>query len=281
MGLVLEPVLRLAQISMPLWFFVLVISLLGIAFGSFINVLVFRTKTKDAWWKGRSKCRSCLEPVAAIDLIPILSYFAIRGRCRHCQTVLSAQYPIVEAVTGILFGLLFVRASLFFGMPDFIAAGEWFTVFVRDAILAVFLMVIFIYDLRYGYILDRFTIPAMVIALVFNLVLGADPLEYLLAGLMIGGFFAIQYVVSKGTWIGGGDIRLGMVMGFYLGLEHGVLALFLSYLLGAFIGVILIATKKRSMKSSVPFGTFLALGTVIAAIFGDIILDWYLGYFSF
>ncbi|MDA1024732.1 MAG: prepilin peptidase, partial [bacterium] len=75
--------------------------------------------------------------------------------------------------------------------------------------------------------------------------------------------------------------RLGIVMGFYLGLEHGVLALFLSYLLGAIVGLVLIATKKRSMKSSVPFGTFLALGTMVAAVFGDVLLNWYLGYFSF
>jgi len=249
------------------------------AIGSFINVVVFRTKSGESWMKGRSKCRTCLEPVAAVDLVPVLSYFKLKGRCRNCSSVIGWQYPAVELSMGILFGLLYARTAFGIGIPVYIEDFELLALFVRDAVMAVFLVIIFVYDFKYSYILDRFTIPAMILALLFNVMLGADIVSLLLGGLLIGGFFAIQFLVSDGKWIGGGDIRLGMLMGFLLGIEVGVVALFLSYVLGAAIGIYLVTMKKRALNSHVPFGTFLALGTMIALIWGPYILEWYLSFF--
>lgn len=255
------------------------VSIFGIAIGSFLNVVVFRTKSGESVTKGRSKCTACLEPIAAIDLIPMWSYFRLKGRCRNCRAVISWQYPAIEAAMGLLFGLFFVRAVMGFGIPDFIDQTEWLALFIRDATIASFLIIIFVYDFKYSYILDRFTVPAMIVALLFNMALGADPLSLLLGGFLIGAFFAFQFLLSQGKWIGGGDIRMGLLMGFTLGLEQGLLALFLSYVLGAVVGIFLIATKKRKLDSHVPFGTFMAAAMIIVLFAGEEILKWYLGLF--
>lgn len=253
-------------------------SIIGITVGSFINVVVFRTGGKESLM-GRSKCTKCLEPIAAIDLIPVVSFFALKGRCRKCSEVIEWQYPLIELLTGILFGLFYARAVLGFGLPSFVDGNEWFLIFLRDAIISVFLIIIFVYDFRYYFILDRFTLPAIILAILFNVLVGGSIISMLLGGLMIGAFFAFQFLASKGRWVGAGDIRLGMLMGFLLGAEQGLLALFLSYILGAIVGIILILTKKRQLDGQVPFGTFMAVSMIVTLIFGQQILAWYLGFF--
>jgi prepilin signal peptidase PulO-like enzyme (type II secretory pathway) len=127
-------------------------------------------------------------------------------------------------------------------------------------------------------ILDRFTIPAMIIALLLNLLGGFVSPELMLSGaVVLGGFFWLQFVLSKGTWVGGGDIRLGVVMGLMLGIWHGLAALFLAYILGAIVGVALLVSKKATRKTQLPFGVFLTLATFIMLVAGDVILDWYIG----
>jgi prepilin signal peptidase PulO-like enzyme (type II secretory pathway) len=125
---------------------------------------------------------------------------------------------------------------------------------------------------------DKFTIPAMIVALLLNLLFAfVSPLLMLSGALILGGFFWIQYVLSKGTWVGGGDIRLGVLMGFMLGLWQGLVALFLAYVIGAIVAVILLITGKADRKTQLPFGVFLTLGTVIMLLSGEVILDWYIG----
>lgn len=256
------------------------ISIIGLLVGSFINVVVFRSKSNEPFWRGRSKCRTCEEPIAAVDLVPVVSFFALKGRCRQCSATIEWQYPLVEIVCGVLFGVFFARAALAFGLPEWLNQADWVALFIRDIVIGMFLVVIFVYDLRYTYILDRFSIPAMVIALVFNIGLGANPADLLFGGFLIGAFFAIQYLVSGGKWVGGGDVRMGMLMGFLLGIAYGLVALFLAYIIGAIVGIGLIALKKRKMDSQVPFGTFLTGATIIAMIFGKYILEWYMGFFG-
>lgn len=240
---------------------------LGVCIGSFLNVAIFRTHEGDSVVTGRSKCQSCEEPLEAQDLVPVLSYLRLRGKCRRCKSVISWQYPAVELVMGVLFVLAFIFAQ---GWMQLVA---WW-------ILLSFLVVIFVYDLRYMYILDRFTIPAMMVALLTNLFVGVIPAWSLLVGaLVIGGFFWIQFAVSRGRWVGGGDIRMGALMGCLLGIEQGLLALFLSYVFGAIVGVWLLAHKQATRKTEIPFGTFLVIGTVISLFVGQEILDWYLGFF--
>ena len=235
--------------------------------GSFLNVLVFRTHDEQPFFRGRSKCIKCEVPIAWYDLIPVLSFFLLRKRCRNCKSAISWQYPLVELVTGLLFLGLWLR-------PDF--AIEYL---VRDSIFTIFLIVLFVYDLKYQLLLDRFTIPAMIAALLLNLFLGVPVWSMLVGAIVLGGFFLGQYWISKGKWIGDGDIRMGALMGLMLGLEHGLVALFLAYVLGATVGLILIVSKKAKMHTQIPFGTFLALTTFVSLLWGEQIVNWYLNLF--
>jgi len=264
---------------MPILFWTIFIVLLGIAIGSFLNVVVFRTAEGIAL-TGRSKCRSCVKPIAARDLVPVVSFFLLKGRCRNCKAVIEWQYPAIELVMGVLFGLLFARAVYGIGFPSFVDAGDWLALFVRDALLVSFLVIIFVYDLRASVILDRFTFPAIILALIMNVLLGANAGDLLLGAILLGAFFGFQYILSSGQWIGGGDIRMGVLMGAMLGVSLGLVALFLAYVLGAVIGIFLIIFGRKTLKSHVPFGTFLAAGTFISMIWGPAILAWYLSFFS-
>ena len=249
--------------------------LFGLAVGSFLNVVVFRTHT-DVPLTGRSKCQICEQPIGWFDLIPVFSYLTLRGRCRRCKTAISWQYPLVEAATAALFAVIAWQM-----LPmDLLATAPYLAVALRTAIFTIFLIIIFVYDLKYSYILDRFTIPGMVIAFLLNLALGTPPIISMLEGAVFaGGFFLLQYVMSRGRWIGGGDVRMGVLMGLMLGLPSTVLALFLSYAVGAIVGIVLILTKKKQFASGIPFGTFLAIGTFAALLWGPKIIGWYLGYF--
>ena len=245
--------------------FLIFIFILGAILGSFLNALIWRTRVGMSVMKGRSQCTNCNNQLRAFELIPVFSFLLQRGKCRHCLEDISWQYPIVELATGLLFVLTY---TIF--QPDMIAVlFGWF--------LVVILMFIFVYDLRYQLILDRITLPAIAIVLVYQGI--RDPAAwwiYVLGFLIGGGFFLLQFVVSKGRWIGGGDVRLGALMGAVLGWQLVLVALMLAYVVGAIVSLILVALKKKTMASTTPFGTYLVLATLAALYWGDNILTWYL-----
>ena len=252
----------------------LFIFFLGMSVGSFLNVVMLRTY-KGQSWLGRSQCAVCKHVLSARDLIPLFSFFLLKRQCRFCQTPISWQYPLVECFTGFLFLLFFLKYTQgWFLSPMQIAF--WGTFFLRDLIFILFLIVLFVYDLKYFFILDRFTIPGIVIALSFNVFLGFSFFSLLSGLVVLSGFFLLQFLFSKGTWVGGGDIRMGALMGSMLGLEQSLVALFLSYLIGALFGIALLLTKKATRKTQIPFGTFLAIGTFLVLFFGHQVIKWYL-----
>ena len=252
--------------------------LIGLCIGSFLNVVVFRTHSEMPL-VGRSRCMVCEIPLVWYDMIPVFSFMALRGRCRSCRTSISWQYPVVEFMTGLLFMIAYLRYAGGYVLPA-TATFDTLPIFmVRDLLFSVFLIIVFVYDLRYVLILDRFTVPAMIVALLINVWLGMSPVDLLAGGTIIGGFFMAQYLLSRGTWVGGGDVRMGALMGLMLGLRDGLVALFIAYMLGAIIGIGLLLAGKVTPRSQVPFGTFLTLGTYIALFFGEEIVQWYLGLF--
>lgn len=253
-------------------------AVLGLVIGSLVNAFVLRTKN-GLPLMSRSKCIRCVEPISWYDTIPLLSYIALRGRCRRCTAAIEWQYPAVEAAMSILFAVFAARVVFDLGIPSFVDASEQWLLFVRDAAVSTFLIIIFLYDFRFSVIPDRFSIPAIVVALLTNLALGASPWAMLVGGLTLGGFFSLQFLVSQGRWIGGGDIRMGLLIGFLLGLPLGMLAVFLAYIGGAIAGIVLLVGRHRALDSHVPFGTFLAGATVLTLLVGPAILDWYLGFF--
>jgi prepilin signal peptidase PulO-like enzyme (type II secretory pathway) len=245
-----------------------IIFILGTLIGSFLNVTIFRVHDDRSVVKGRSKCMKCEEAIDVKDLVPVLSYVNLKGRCRKCKAVISWQYPVIEIVTGILFVLAYNLSGMSI-------------MFARDAIFVSYLIIIFVYDLRHMLILDKFTVPAMIVAVLLNLWLGVIPAwSILFGGIVLAGFFLLQYIISKSKWVGGGDIRMGALMGFMLGLEHGLVALFIAYLIGAVVGVGLMASGRVDRKTPIPFGTFLTVSTVVVLFFGSPIVEWYLGFFS-
>lgn len=256
----------------------LLLFVIGVCVGSFLNVAVFRTHEDDSLIKGRSKCQKCEIPLGACDLVPVLSFFLLKGRCRSCKSVLDWQYPLVELATGLFFVLVYL-VHLHSDVLYPLALWQGELLLYRDLVLVGFLVVLFVYDLRYYLILDRFTIPAMIFVLIANLFIGVlSPLSMLIGAVVLGGFFLVQFVLSKGTWIGGGDIRMGVLMGLILGWELGLVGLFIAYLLGAVIALLLLATKRVDRKTQLPFGVFLTLATFVTMLFGEQLLSMYLGF---
>lgn len=243
-----------------------------------MNIFWLRTPDGLEFTAGRRKCVTCATPMHAKDHFPLVSYVVLQAKCRACKSVIPWQYPALEIVMMLLFmGFAYQIVGQGVGVPYFARdIGDTIGLFVRNAAIAMLLLPIFMFDYRSSIIPDRLSVPAMVIALSLNAVLGMDPLVMLFGGFLLGAFFAIQYLVSRGTWVGGGDIRMAMVMGFLLGPELGIFALFVAYALGALIGIYLILYRRRSLRSHVPFGTFMVAGTFISLFFGHAVIEWYL-----
>ncbi len=257
----------------------LIVFIFGLCIGSFLNAAILRLRENKSVIRGRSKCLSCGASLGPLDLIPVVSFFLLHGRCRTCRSPICRQYPIVEFVTGILFLLFYLKFHYgWFGVP-FVYSIEGLYFLVRNWILVSFLVVLFVYDLRWMVLPDQFSIPAMLVATMLNLWLGVPALSLVLGAVVLGGFFFIQFAVSKGAWIGGGDIRMGILMGCILGLTQGLVALFFAYLLGALVGLGLLALHRVNRKTPIPFGTFLAIGTIGLLFFGEAPLLWYMSFF--
>ncbi len=246
------------------------IFLLGLTVGSFLNCVIYRLHSKNIGIgisdKRRSYCPHCKHTLGWKDLIPVLSFIILRGKCRYCKKNISWQYPIVEIATGALFLLIFSFQSVF----------NQFSVF--NFIIACFLIIIFVYDLKHYIIPDKVIYPAIVITLAYRIVSGLD-LPTVLAAFGAAGFFATIVLVSRGKWMGIGDIKLAFLMGLLLGWPNILTAMFISFILGAVIGLSLLIARKKTLKSEVPFGPFLVTGTFLAMFWGSWLVDWYLSLF--
>lgn len=253
------------------------IFILGLIFGSFINALVYRLHKNISFGFVRSICPKCQKNLKWFELIPLVSFIVQQGRCKYCRKPISLQYPLVELVAGFLFILVFRQtftvSSL---MPvSFIEVSFLIGFFL----LVIFLIIIFLYDLKYYLILDKITLPAMAIAILWNLTQDfswEQIINLLVASLLAGGFFLLQFVLSNGKWIGGGDIRLGVLMGLILGWPEVLVALMLAYIIGAVWSVFMLLLKKKQWGSQIPFGTFLTVGTLAAMFWAKELINWYL-----
>ena len=219
--------------------FPLFIFLFGLAVGSFLNVIICRLETKESIITGRSHCPKCGAVLKWLDLIPLISFLLQKGKCRYCKGKISLQYPIVELTTGLLFLLIF----------------NWLNI-----VIACFLIIIFVYDLKHYIIPDKIIFPAILLALIFNW-------SNILSAVLASGFFLSLVLISKGKWMGLGDVKLAALMGLILGWPNICLALFLSFLSGAIIGLVLIALGKKTIKSQIPFGPFLSGATILIMLY--------------
>ena len=235
----------------------------GLIVGSFLNVVIYRTYKGVGFIRGRSYCPCCKHHLETIDLIPVVSFLLLRGRCRWCGKPISRQYPLVELATGGSFLGLF---TVYGPSPEFLVS----------MLYAAVLIVVFVQDLRYFVILDRISVPALIAACVLSPLVFKVSLTDMAIGIGVGGgFFLLQYALSRGKWIGGGDIRLGALMGAMLGWELALIALSLAYAAGALTALALVALRKKSWGSHLPLGTFLSAATFVSMLFREDLLYWY------
>lgn len=223
--------------------------LFGISVGSFANVLIDRLPKGEDVFSGRSHCDFCKKELRWFELIPIVSFFLQKGRCRRCRRQLSNLYPLVELTTG--FGFVF-----FF--PN-----------IANLFIFFSLLVIFVTDLKYE------IIPDSMIGIGVIGAIGGIGGKNILAGLAAAGFFVILYLVTRGRGMGFGDVKLAFFLGFLLGFPMIVIALYAAFLTGAAVGIILMVMGKSTLKSHVPLGPFLILGTVFAMQYGNSVIGWW------
>jgi len=237
----------------------------GLIIGSFLNVLVLRYRTGRSL-NGRSGCFSCNAPLSALELVPVVSWLFLGGRCRRCRSSISMQYPLVEVATG----LLFLASLLLFDLSSF----SWFFLSGLSAYFVAVsaLVALVVYDIRHQIIPDSFALTFALAALFFNLFRGEAATPYLLAGVVLSLPFVAIWYFSEGKYMGLGDGKLAFGIGVLLGSLGGLTAIILGFWLGAFFGLLLLLLQRvgtrlslggvpLTMKSEVPFAPFLVAGT--------------------
>ena len=243
----------------------------GTVVGSFLNVVSLRFNTGTGIG-GRSKCMSCGNQLTWKELVPLFSFIFQRGACRKCRSKISWQYPMVEFMAGAIFVLIFL---IFPPTTSLLAAKTFFYV-----LATCLLLVIAAYDIKHKIIPDSFVYAFAVAALVSLFVGGSSWFQIpgfyaLFAGPLLAVPFALIWVVSRGTWMGLGDAKLVLGIGWILGIDAGVNAIILAFWIGAVVSVIwLFSTYKRfKPKTEIPFGPYLILGMYIVLLFGIQVMD--------
>jgi leader peptidase (prepilin peptidase) / N-methyltransferase len=238
--------------------------------GSFLNVCIYRLPRRESLTYPPSRCTSCGRRLSWFDNVPVVSWMVMRGRCRTCGAAVSAMYPIVEIVTAAVF----VSAYLLYGVS---ALGA-----VRVA-FACALIVLFVIDLQHRILPNVITLPGIVLGFVCSLFLPPGWRDSLI-GIAVGGgtLFLIAeayYRVRQVEGLGMGDVKLLGMIGAFLGWKLVLLTLIVASFAGSAVGVFLIVSGRGNMKLALPFGTFLAVGAVFAATWGDPIVEWYVGFY--
>ena len=274
---------------------IFLLAFLGLALGSFINAAVWRlheqaklqkTASKKqkgvstsslSIFNGRSMCPHCRHQLAAKDLIPLFSWLWLLGKCRYCGKPISKQYPFVEALTAILFVWSYLTWD-FSGLGSYLNFGFWL-------LLLTGLLMLAMYDLRWMILPNRILAPLFIIAAA-QLISGAIINHswgiigsHLLAASLAGLFFFSLHWLGKGRWMGGGDVKLAILMGLILGTTRGIVAFFVGFNLAAAYSLALIAAKRLNRKDVIPFGPFLIAATIIGVLHGQQLFNLYINLF--
>ncbi|MEM4260110.1 MAG: prepilin peptidase [Candidatus Woesearchaeota archaeon] len=257
------------------------LAILGLIIGSFLNVVIFRINKEENFIVGRSHCMYCKKKLKALDLIPVLSFLFLKGKCRYCKKKISLQYPLVEIFTALVFVFSYLNINLVKNNLLFLSKFNSIIVYIFIAFISMLLLIIFVYDLKHYIIPDEivaigFLSSFFIIFYSYFFVFKFGILDNALGMIVFSGFFAIQYFVSKGCWVGGGDIKLGLFLGLILGLKLTILSLMIAYISGAIISLILIVLKLKTRKDIIPFGPFLIAASFLSFFYGNQIINWYL-----
>ncbi len=250
---------------------ILLIIVLGLAWGSFLNVCIYRIPLKKNLMFSRSICPHCQNKISWYDNFPLLSYLILKGKCRFCEKKISIQYPLVELSSSLLLLLAYLKFGL-----------SW--QFVSSAVLISILILVFCIDLYHRIIPDLITLPGIVLGLAFSFFNPQISFLNSLIGFFSGGLslYLLAYVgeaVFKKESMGGGDIKLAALLGAFLGWKNLILIILLASFLGALVGVLKLSLSKSKKDKTIPFGPFLALASVVALFWGEDLIRLYLSYF--
>lgn len=247
--------------------------ILGMLIGSFLNVVIFRIEKGESFVAGRSHCQTCHHSLAWYENIPLISFVFLRGKCRHCQALLSWQYPLVEFATALFFAASYGILTFYAGSISQLFIGLLLLIIISFALL------IGVYDFRFSLIPDVFLWGLNIstfLFLIFHWYFSLQPVflfppeisSSLLGALVTGGFFFFLVFISKETWMGWGDVWLGIWGGMLLGIELTQLFITVSFTFGAVIGITFLYTKKKTLKTEVPFGPYILLaGSILFVLF--------------
>ena len=258
----------------PTGFVVLACVLLGLAVGSFLNVVIYRVPRKESVVAPRSRCPGCGTELAARDNVPVLSWLVLRGKCRTCKMPISVRYPIIEILCALLFAAMALRFPDDWALPAFL-------------VLAAALLAGSAIDIELQLLPNRLVVPALAMTAPLLAMAAAIEGEWwpLARGAIgavaaSGSLLALALLWPRGNAMGGGDIKLALLLGLclgWLGTGEVVLGMFLGFLLGSILGVALVVSKAKHLQEHFAFGPFLAAGTLLSVWWGRPLLDWYLG----
>jgi leader peptidase (prepilin peptidase)/N-methyltransferase len=256
--------------ELPVIFAATMFAAFGLVVGSFLNVCIYRLPLKESIVWPASRCTACQRPLDWFENIPVFAWVALGGRCRTCRTSISAMYPIVELVTGALF----VGGYLLYGVTPL--------AFVRIA-FGCAMIVLFVIDLQHRILPNVITVTGVPIGLALSFFLPPGWQESLI-GLLLGG--GVLYVIGEAYYrlrgidgLGMGDVKMLAMIGAFLGWRLTLVTLIFASFTGAMAGMAMIASGRGGMKAALPFGTFLAVGAVVAAVAGDQLFNWYVSFY--
>ncbi|MDO8470477.1 MAG: prepilin peptidase [bacterium] len=252
------------------------IFLLGLVVGSFLNAFLYRMEKGESVAKGRSYCPACSHGLAWNDLIPLLSFVALQGKCRYCHAPISWEHPLFEISTGLLFLAIAILTGEIYSFLSLIHL-------LYLLVVASCLIGIFIYDFKHFLIPDRLLVPAVLASVAWYFIAGLSgfiPLSSLAVNigaaiLAAGAFFSLHFV-SQGKWMGFADGKLVFLLGLVLGFPLILVSLLITFVTGSLTGIVLILLQKKTFKSEVPFAPFLILGMFAALFWGNHAVAWYL-----
>lgn len=244
---------------------ILFVVTLGLIIGSFLNVCIFRIANEESIVFPPSHCNKCGYELRARDLIPVLSYMFLNGQCRNCKEKISIQYPIIEIFNGMLYLLIYLKYG--------------FTLnYIKFCLFASLLIVIGMIDLKTKYVYNSTIIFGLIFGIIFIVLnwIGTKniPWDYIIGAFI--GFGVIYTIVIFTQGMGEGDIDIAIVCGLFLGVRGIIVTLFLAIILGGIVAIIILAFKLKEKKSEIAFGPYLAIGGIIACLYGNILINNYL-----
>ncbi len=248
----------------------------GAVIGSFLNVVILRLPAGKTIG-GHSHCMHCKHLLGPLDLVPLFSYVFLGGRCRYCKKSFSRRYFYIELITALLFTLSYVIL-----MPTYFGG---YLLLVKYFLISATMVAVFMIDYENFLILDDLVIFSTVSLFVINLAidlanknnwLNSLTFNGLLAASGLYAFFGGIYYISKGKWLGFGDVKFSFVLGLAVGAPLILVNVFLAFAIGSVVGILLLLARTKELKSEIPFGTFLALACLVTLFYGPQIFDWYL-----